>query len=283
VVIQPEVAAVVFGLAASASWGMGDFAGGVASRRSAVLGVVAVAHMIGFVIYLVLATLSGEPFPATGDLAWGMIAGLMGVFGLAAFYRALATGRMGIAAPLTAILAAILPVVVGVAAHGIPAWNQTLGIFLGIVSVGLISYSGGGTADRGVLGLVVVAGIGFGGFLVLIDRVSPTAVLWPLVAARLASSLATFALVKSNARIELPQGRGLLLMVLGVGVLDAFGNIFFVMARQGGRLDIAGVVASLYPAVTILMARLVLKEHMARIQILGVVVALTAIALIAGG
>ncbi len=282
-IIQPEIAAVVFGLAASASWGMGDFGGGLASKRIASLSVAAVAHFIGFILYLVLAIATGEAFPSINDLAWGVIAGLLGVMGLVAFYRALATGRMGIAAPLVAIIAAILPVVVGIAAHGVPVWNQTVGIILGIASVALISYSGSGGTDRNVLKLVAVAGIGFGGFLVLIDRVSPTAVLWPLVAARIASSAATFALVMFSKQVRLPQGNRLLLMVVAVGALDAFGNIFFVIARQGGRLDIAGVVASLYPAVTILMARLVLKEHLSRIQLGGIVVALVAIGLIAVG
>ena len=127
----------------------------------------------------------------------------------------------------------------------------------------------------------MIAGLGFGGFLVLIDRVSPHAVYWPLVAGRLVSSSIAFAIVLTSKQMGLPQGRRLLLTVLVASVLDVAGNICFVLARQAGRLDIAAVLSSQYPAVTIIMARFILKERMSRVQMIGIVVALTAIALIA--
>ncbi|MBZ0283986.1 MAG: DMT family transporter [Anaerolineae bacterium] len=278
-IIQPELAAVAFGVLASASWGISDFSGGMATKRSAVIGVVAVAHGFGLLLLIALATLSGEALPPTTDLLWGALAGLAGAVGLSAFYQALASGRMGIAAPITSILAAALPVLVGIATHGFPKTLQLIGIAIGMVSVWLISYSSG-KAQMQTLLLAVMAGFGFGGFLVLIDQVVSNAVFWPLVAARAASTTLMFGLVFSR-RIPLPQGRGLLPFVLMAGGLDVAGNIFFVLATQAGRLDLAAVVSSLYPAITVLLARLMLKEPVARLQFIGIFTALVAVSLIA--
>lgn len=277
--IQPEVAAVAFGMLASASWGVSDFSGGMATKRSAVLGVVAVSHTIGLVLMLVFAVLMGEAFPPVGDLVWGVLAGLSGVVGLAAFYSALATGRMGIAAPITAILAAALPVTIGIAANGWPETPKIVGLILGIIGIWLVSYSSG-KAHLPTVVLAIAAGIGFGGFLALIAHSESGAVLWPLVAARVASTTVMFLLVVVR-RVPLPKGQRLLPVVVLAGGLDALGNVFYVLATQAGRLDFAAVVSSLYPAVTVMLAYVLLKEPIARIQIVGIVVALIAVSLIA--
>lgn len=277
--IQPELATVAFGVLASVSWGVSDFSGGVATKRSAVIGVVAVAHGFGLLLLLTLALLSGEAMPAISDLGWGALAGLSGAVGLSAFYQALASGRMGIAAPITSILAAALPVLVGIATHGLPKDLQVIGIIIGMISVWLISYSSGGAQKQTIL-LAVLAGLGFGGFLVIIGQVLSTAVFWPLAAARAASTTLMFALVFKRG-IPLPQGRKMLPLIFLAGGLDVAGNIFYVLAEQAGRLDLAAVVSSLYPAFTILLARLTLKEPVARLQLVGIFAALIAVSLIA--
>ncbi len=278
-IIQPELATVAFGVLASASWGVSDFSGGVATKRSAVIGVVAVAHGFGLLLLLALALLSGEAIPPLSDLGWGALAGLSGAIGLSAFYQALASGRMGIAAPITSILAAALPVFVGIATHGLPKDLQVIGIVIGMISVWLISYSSGGAHKQTIL-LAVLAGFGFGGFLVIIGQVLSTAVFWPLAAARAASTTLMFALAFKRG-IPLPQGRRLLILVCFAGGLDVAGNIFYVLAEQAGRLDLAAVVSSLYPAFTIFLARLTLKEPVARLQFVGIFAALIAVSLIA--
>jgi drug/metabolite transporter (DMT)-like permease len=277
--ISPELAAIFFGLAASASWGAGDFSGGLATKRASVISVIAFAHAVGLVILLLLALAARETFPPLIDLIWGGAAGLAGAFGLMAFYQALAGGRMGVAAPITAVVAALLPVLVGIVNDGLPDQIHLLGFALAILSVFLVSYSVGTTWTSNGLGLAVIGGIGFGLFLVLINQVKADVVFWPLVAARAASTTVMLLLVFKR-RLPLPTERKLWLPMLVAGTLDAMGNAFFVLAAQAGRLDVAAILSSLYPAMTILLARLILKESLGRVQIVGIVLALVAISLI---
>jgi drug/metabolite transporter (DMT)-like permease len=279
VIISPELAAVFFGLAASASWGAGDFSGGFATKRSNVISVITVAHGIGFVLMIALALVTREPIPPLVDWGWGVVAGLAGVLGLIAFYQALAVGRMGVAAPITGVVAALLPVVVGLISEGLPDTSHLLGFALALISVFLVSYSAGTTWNSSGAGLAVLGGIGFGLFLVFAGQVSDSAVFWPLVAARGASTTMMTVLILRR-KLAIPSERRLWMPMLLAGGLDALGNVFYVLASQAGRLDVAAVLSSLYPAMTILLARLVLKEHFGRIQFVGIVLALLAIALI---
>jgi drug/metabolite transporter (DMT)-like permease len=278
--ISPEITAVFFGLAASATWGAGDFSGGIATKRANVISVITVVHAIGFVFMLILAIATREPIPPLADWIWGAVAGLAGVFGLIAFYQALASGRMGVAAPITGVTAALLPVIVGLVSEGLPNANHLVGFVLALISVFLVSYALGTTWNSSGAGLAILGGIGFGLFLVFAGQIGNTAVFWPLVAAR-AASTTTMALVSLRRRLPLPVDRNLRLPVLAAGALDALGNVFYVLASQAGRLDVAAVLSSLYPAMTILLAALILKEHIGRIQLIGIVLALLAISLIA--
>jgi drug/metabolite transporter (DMT)-like permease len=277
--ISPELAAIFFGLAASASWGAGDFSGGLATKRASVISVIAFAHAVGLVILLLLAMIGRESLPPLVDLVWGGAAGLAGAFGLMAFYQALASGRMGVAAPITAVVAALLPVLVGMVNEGLPDQIHLLGFALATMSVFLVSYSSCTTWSSNGLGLAVLGGIGFGLFLVLINQVKADVVFWPLVAARAASTTVMFLLVYRR-QLPLPTERKLWLPMMVAGTLDALGNAFFVLAAQAGRLDVAAILSSLYPAMTILLARMILKENLGRVQIVGIVLALVAISLI---
>ena len=278
--LSPELTVIAFGLLASMSWGTADFNGGLASRRLPAVAVVAMAHFLGLLLLIVLAVVSGEAMPPTSDLIWGALAGLAGTVGLVSFYQALSYGRMGIAAPLVAVLAVSVPLIVGVAANGVPPALQLVGFALGIVSLILVSYSDGRLPDQKTLLLALSGGIGFGVFLLLIDRVESQGVLWPLVAARAASSCVLM-LITRTARLEWKplDGRHWLTVIMA-GLLDIFGNVFFMFASRAGRLDIASVVSSLYPAMTVLLAWFFLKERLSRVQLLGIVAALVAIILI---
>lgn len=278
--LSPELTVIAFGLLASMSWGTADFNGGLASRRLPAVAVVAMAHFLGLLLLIVLAVVSGEAMPPTSDLIWGALAGLAGTVGLVSFYQALSYGRMGIAAPLVAVLAVSVPLIVGVAANGVPPALQLVGFALGIVSLILVSYSDGRLPDQKTLLLALSGGIGFGVFLLLIDRVKSQGVLWPLVAARAASSCVLM-LITRTARLEWKplDGRHWLTVIMA-GLLDIFGNVFFMFASRAGRLDIASVVSSLYPAMTVLLAWFFLKERLSRVQLLGIVAALVAIILI---
>lgn len=270
-----------FGLASALIWGAGDFSGGLASRRSPVYSVVLVSEILGLFLLTGLALLLAEPIPPPMDLLWSGAAGIAGTLGLLAFYRALAGGRMGVVAPVTGVVSAIVPVVFGANLEGMPAPQQVLGFGLAVVAVWLVSRGGDGAGMRGRdLSFSVLAGVGFGVFFVVIDHAIDSGILWPLVASRTASvAMLLIAVAAMGRRAEMAP-RQLPLAALA-GLLDAGGNAFYALAAQLGRLDVAAVLSSLYPATTVLLARFVLKEPISRRQWLGVSVALVAVVLIA--
>ncbi len=274
-----DFSTIFFGLAASLSWGAGDFSGGVATRRANVFSVVVTAHATGLVLLIALALVWSEPFPSATDLVWGCTAGLSGAIGLAAFYRALAVGRMGINAPITAILAAAVPVLFSAFFEGLPTPLQFVGFLLALIAVGLISGLGRATGRPEGLGLALLAGLGFGGFLIFIGQVSHAAIFWPLAAARLSSSLFMLTILLIRRQEVLPK-KAVFPVVLLAGTLDVVGNAFFVLAAHSGRLDVSAILSSLYPAVTVLLASIILRERVTRLQAIGILVALVAIPLI---
>jgi drug/metabolite transporter (DMT)-like permease len=270
---------VLFGLAASLSWGSGDFCGGLASRRANPSSVVLVAYAVGFVLMVVLALLWQEPFPAPIDVLWGGLAGVAGVLGLLAFYSALASGKMGITAPVSAVLTAALPVLFSVFTTGLPTLLQVGGFLLALLAIGLISRPERTEGASKGIGLAVLAGCGFGCFFILISRVAPTAVFWPLAVARLTSVLVLLGVLLVR-RQKVALGMRVAPLVALAGTLDAIGNAFFVLAAHSGRLDVAAILSSLYPAATVLLAALILRERVTRVQGIGVLLALLAIPLI---
>ena len=274
------LATVSFGLAAAASWGAGDFTGGIATRKADVYAVGLVSQAAGVVALAALAGARAEPFAPPPALGWGAVAGVFGALGIAALYRALAVGRMGIAAPVTAVLAAALPVCFAALSQGLPSPLQFTGFGLALGGVWLISRPEGAGGSPEGLGLALLAGVGFGGFMICIGQVQAPAVFWPLAAAKVSSLLSMLAAARAEGRLPRPP-RSLLLPAALAGLLDAGGNAFFVLAEQGGRIDVASILASLYPAATVFLARLVLGERVSRTQAVGIAAALIAIPLIA--
>ena len=276
---------IIFGLAASLCWGSGDFGGGLASRRANVASVVIAAYSVGLVFLVALALISRETLPAPRDALWGGLAGLAGVLGLLAFYSALATGKMGIAAPVSAVLTATLPVLFSAVTAGLPSLLQLGGFLLALLAIGLISRpertaeSAGGSASARALRLAVLAGCGFGCFFILISRVTPGAIFWPLAMARFTSVVPLLVILRLRRQPILP-GKSVAPLVLMTGILDATGNAFFVLAAHSGRLDVAAILSALYPAATVLLAALVLRERVTRVQSVGIALALLAIPLI---
>jgi drug/metabolite transporter (DMT)-like permease len=276
-----DLAAVLLGLASALSWGAGDYSGGIASRRSPVLGVLAVGQATGVALSAGLALLGGEPFPPAGALGWAALAGASGAVGLAALYRGLAVGRMAVVAPISAVLSAAIPVVVGALGEGLPPAPKLAGFGLALAGIWLVARVGETGEGRAGLGLALLAGCGFGGFLSLMDRAADGGTFWPLAAARGTSLAITLSAVLVRRRPWAPP-RPALPVILLSGALDAAGNAFFVLASQVGRLDVAAVLSSLYPASTVLLAALILRERVSRPQGVGIGAVLAAIALIAG-
>ncbi len=270
---------VLFGLAAALSWGSGDFSGGLASRRSSPASVIIAAYAAGFVLLIALALIRREQVPSSLDLMWGGLAGIVGAIGLAAFYQALASGRMGIAAPVSAVMTAALPVFFNIFVQGPPGGLQIIGFVMALLAIALISRPEGTKGRPEGIGLALLAGCGFGAFFILISRVNSTSVFWPLAMARFTSVLFLLIVVRVRGQQMLPK-RALLALVLTAGVLDALGNVFFLLAAHIGRLDVAAVLSSLYPAATVVLAAIVLRERVTRIQGIGILLALLAVPLI---
>ncbi len=279
---NPEILALIYGISSAVTWGAGDFSGGFATKRSHVFTVILLSQMVGALLLVLLALLFAEGMPHLTYLGLGALAGIFGAFGLVALYRGLALGRMGIVAPLSAVVTAFIPMVFAFFNEGLPPKMQILGFFVALVAVWFLSSSlGGGRTRLNELILPVAAGTGFGLFFIFIDRVSDVAILWPLVAARLGALclVSSFFLVRSQ-KMEIPAG-GQFLFIALAGVFDTGGNAFFALATRLGRLDTSAVISSLYPAATVALAWLVLKERLTRKQWFGVAAALSALVLIA--
>jgi drug/metabolite transporter (DMT)-like permease len=268
----------VFALAASVSFGIADFCGGVAAKRARVFGVLTAARLCGLVIMIAAALVTGERAPSWHALAWACAAGLIGGVALPAFYRALAVGKMGIGAPVTAVLTVAVPVVVAAFTEGLPRPVQAAGLLLAVTALWLISRPDAKVRSDG-LGLALLAGLGFGSFLVCIHQAGADSVYWPMAAA-LASSFLVSALILAAQGGSLP-GRSAMNVVIVAGALDSCGNVLFVLASKYGRLDVAAILSSLYPAVTVILAWLFLKEQITRLQTAGMTAALIAVPLIA--
>jgi uncharacterized membrane protein len=275
--------AVVLALLSALVWGASDFSGGLATRRSSAYGIVIGSQAIGLVaLAAVIPLIGGSATPA--DLAWGAAAGVCGSAGLVVFYRAMAGGVMSVIAPVTSVCAAAVPVLAGLASGERIGVATAVGIALALVAVVLVASEGGLRALRSVrpatLGPPLFAGAMFGLFFVLLHRTGPGAGLWPLVAARLVSVLLVGAVVLlRRERLRVPQAAVLPLVLAGVG--DMAGNALFLLASQRGDLSITGVLASLYPASTVLLAQLVLRERLAGSQTAGLATAAAAVVLIA--
>ena len=277
---------IVLALSSALVYGAADFCGGLAARRSAVLAVVGASQLAGLVaLLLLLAVVPPLGGTMTGtDALWGAAAGLAGAVGLAVFYRALAVGVMSVVAPVTAVSAAGLPVLAGVALGESIGAAPALGMGLALVAVALVAAEGGRPSLRAArqtgLGAAVAAGTAFGLFFVLLDQPSDGSGLWPLVPARAASLL--FVLALAGATRSRPRlAAGALPLVVLTGALDMAANALFLLATREGLLAVAGVLTSLYPVSTVLLAQLVLHERLHRSQAFGLLTALGAVALIA--
>jgi uncharacterized membrane protein len=275
--------AVVLALASAAVYGASDFLGGLASRRTSVFGVVAWSQGIGLLALLALLPWLGGPV-GPGDLGWGAAAGVAGAVGLMVFFRTLARGTMSVVAPVTAVTAAAVPVLGGLLSGDELGLMAAVGIALALAAVVLVSADGGLSALRSArpasLGPALAAGTAFGLFFVALDRTSTDSGLTPLVTARLASLLLVL-LVAAVGRRSVRVGRPALPLVALSGVGDMSANALFLLAtQQDGPLAITGVLASLYPVSTVVLAQVLLRERLAPAQVTGLGTAVAAVVLI---
>ncbi|HUG56377.1 MAG TPA: EamA family transporter [Candidatus Limnocylindrales bacterium] len=279
---------IAFALTASLSWGFADFLAGLKSRSLPVLAVLVVSQPAGLAVVAVLVAVRGAPAPDARHALYAALGGWAGIVGLAAFYRGLSVGAMSVVAPLSAT-AALVPLAVGLATGERPSSLQGAGVALALVGVVLASREAEVEARRGNrmaagVGLALIAALGFGLLFVAVDAATAGGadVLW--VTFLLRSASLTLVLAAALAvRPRLPRHPRTLAVLLLVGVLDMSANALFAAASTRGLVSVVAVLASLYPVVVVLLARVVLNERIARAQQAGVALALAGVALISAG
>ena len=275
-----QLVPVGFSLAAVLCWGTSDFIGGYASRRSDAFIVTLLSHAGGFVLMLTLALVSHAAYPSPSSRNWALLAGALGGTALAIFYRTLASGDMGITAPVAAVLGAAIPAAFAMMTQGLPGAFSIAGFLLAGIGIWLISRPEGSAANYAGISMAALAGIGFAGFFICIDRAGDSSALWSAVNSRFASLVIVAAIVLFRRRRGALQPTGAAL-ALFAGCLDVTGTAVFIRAEQTGRLDTAVVLSSLYPVITVLLARVVLHEQFSRWKTVGIFAALLAVPLIA--
>ncbi len=271
---------VICALASAVVWGGGDFSGGLATRRHSPFQVLALAALSGIAVLLLFALITREALPDTASVRWALLAGVAGAAGIAALYRGLSLGNAALVAPTSGVLGAALPVAFGLVTGGPPAATRLAGFALALLGIWLVSRpagSGQGSSRHAFL-LACLAGLGFGFFFILIAQVQSGLVFTPLIIARGVQFLVGLLMIRVYA-LRLPSLAGNPVALLA-GVLDAGGNVFYVLARQFVPLEVAAVLASFYPASTVVLAGLILKESVTASQGIGVGACLLAIILI---
>ncbi|MBC2709770.1 MAG: DMT family transporter [Desulfosarcina sp.] len=279
--IGSEALAITCGLCSALAWGAGDFAGGFASRRGNALTVVLFSQILGGILLTCLTPLFAEKAPDTRQLLFGILAGAFGVLGLVGLYKGLASGRMGLVAPLSAMVTAVIPIGFSFVLEGLPGTLLMFGLAAAMVAVWLLSSPGGDMRiQKGELRLSLLAGLGFGLFFIMMDHASGQAVLWPLLASKIGAVTVMFLILTLTRQLAAPP-KGQVGFIVLAGILDTAGTAAFTVAAHLGRLDISTVLASLYPASTIMLAWLVFRESLDRRQWFGVAIACVALVLIA--
>lgn len=289
----------LFALAAAVLWGGGDFSGGMGAKNAGgtmggALRVILISHAASFTVLIAIARWRGDAFPHGAPLAWGIAAGIAGGISLACFYVALSRGAMGASAALSGLLAAAIPAAVSIISEGSPGLLRIVGFLVAGGAIWLIAAGPNAeakAANLGTIWLAVVAGMGFGIYFVSLKMAGAVGVFWPMATARIGSlSVCSLMLLglSSSAKFgtkisELAEGRlnrKAVRWALTTALLDTSGNLLFIAATRAGRLDVAAVLASLYPASTILLAAWMLSERPTRRQGLGMLVAAAAVAMI---
>lgn len=273
-------------MASATSFGISDFVGGVASRRVAALRVLLVSTPVSMVMLGVLAVIGGGRV-TTSAVVLGMLGGLSQALGIWSFYAAMAAGPISVVSPLAAVVDASVPVCVGRVLGERPGVLASAGIAVALGAVVLISWHSGedGATRRGLTGgviwLTIASGVALGLNFVFLDRTSPDAGLWPLLFARAAATVLVIAVAAASRNLRVPTGTPLRLAFL-VALLDTAANVTMLFALQLALLSLASVLISLYPAATVILAVAVLRERVRPRQVIGMVLAAVAVAMITG-
>jgi drug/metabolite transporter (DMT)-like permease len=277
----PQFTTAAYGMAAVVAWGTSDFLGGYATRRANAFLFTTVVNIGGLLLMGALASTSQAQFLSGRSVLWVLAGGICGGGALAIFYRALSSGRMGLTAPVAAVLSAAIPTVFSMFTEGLPGKIPVIGFLLAALGLWLITRAENGKTPEGI-GLALLAGTGFAGFYLCVRQAGDGSAFWIATFTRAGGLLVTGVIVLLQREFSDITSAGLRWGIL-TGCIDSLGTVLFVRASQSGRLDEAVVISSLYPAVTVLLARIFLKEHFTRWRFVGLVAALAAVPMIAAG
>jgi drug/metabolite transporter (DMT)-like permease len=287
---------VLFGLLAAATYGAADFVGGQVSRRFDAFSVVLISQLIGAVPLLIAVPFLADGSPTAQALGWGAAAGIGGGTGVLFLYRGLAVGRMSVVAPITGVVAAVVPVVVGLVIGERPSPISLAGIVLALIAVILVSSAPPPDTEQDVdldqelsvswrssgVPYAFGAGLSFALFFVFLNAAGEANAMWPLLGTR-GASLILVALAVVILRKPLRPPPGTIVAIGLAGLLDVGANVFYVISTRFGLLSLVAVLTSMYPAITVLLARIYLEERMIRMQLVGLALAGAAIAMIVAG
>lgn len=276
---------VLFGLCSAIAYGASDFLAGVAGRKVSSQLVAALSQPIGLVTAIVAVLALRDGNPTVTLLAWGACAGVGSGVGTLALYHGLAVGRMSVVAPISAVLAAALPAVVGLSTGDHLRWWGLMGLVLAFPAIALVSRQPAAADSGHRAGVVdgIVAGAGFGVLFICLAKAGTSAGAWPLVPAQIVAIATVVGFGVRGMALRASEVRATIPAALAVGSLGGAANLLFLAATGRGQLAVVAVLTSLYPAVTVLLARTVLHESWARVQAVGLVLAVLAVGLISAG
>ena len=274
--------ATLLGLTAALSWGSSDFLGGVISRRIGAVRTTLYVEAMGLITLLCAVIISRESGLGLPEWLWCIGAGVIGSLGMLAFNQALSQGQMSVAAPVSSLTAAALPVVVGIFLSGLPSITTLIGFALALAAIWLITQVGNSHSfahSWREVRIPLLAGFGFGFYFIFIHQGSQNAILWPMLVGRAAGAITVTVFAALTRQLKVaphsPWGWIILNMVGDVG-----GNVFYILAGQNGRMDVAVVLSSLYSGVTVILGWLILREKLNRSQLVGIALALGSIVLL---
>jgi drug/metabolite transporter (DMT)-like permease len=265
--------------AAVLAWGSADFFGGLGARTADAVAVTTLSHLGGTLLMTTIALAGHAAFPARAAVWWALGAGAAGGAALAFFYHSLASGKMGLNAPVAAVLGGSIPVLVTFFTAGLPHPVQLAGFGLAAVGIWFISQPDNVSGRPEGLGFAVLAGLGFAGFFLCVKQTGNSAATWSAALAKMCSLVLVGAMLLARGRKAFRGERAWIGLI--AGALDVTGTYLFIRAAQTGRLDVAVVMTSLYPATTVLLARIFLHEHFTARRALGMTAAVLAMPLIA--
>lgn len=275
---------ILFGLLSAAGWGASDFVGGLSARRAGAFQSVLFVEIISLFLLPLAALGLNEPLISWQEWLWCAAAGGFGVVALALLFQAFVDGQMSIAAPVSAVISAILPILVSLFTEGIPEPGRLAGFLLALLAIWFITWGGKGTEKLHLhlktIQLPLLAGIGFGLYFILIHHGSQHGLIWPMIASRGVGMMILAAILLKQRKNLFPSRDTWPLLMLNF-ILDIAANVTYIRAGQLGRMDVAAVLTSMYPGFTILLAWLFLGERTHLLQTAGILLAVGAIVLIA--